>query len=242
MTPSMGRSDEDETGDTSRRNASRAGVVLQLRYRNAGHLLVSYCTNLSRGGLFVPMPNPSPPGSRITLSLGVPGQDEPATIDAQVRWVRKFDAPEGPAGMGLAFESVDDVLGARIDGIVAQFEPMQIVLVGDRPQSIVSLGAKVRSLVTCETTHKPVDPELASAFEGVDLVIVDVDSAPEFALELLERLDRLDTPPPRVALCDPKSGPTWSRAMNLARLVKTPIDPDELRTNVLETLTQVEVE
>jgi uncharacterized protein (TIGR02266 family) len=230
-----------ENDESSRRNASRAGVVLQLQYRNAGHLLVSYCTNLSRGGLFVPAAEPLPPGTRITLALGVPGHPEPATLSAKVRWIRKLDAPEGPAGMGLAFEDVDEVLGARIDDIVADFEPMRVVLVGDRPQALVSLGAKVRSLVTCETTHQSVDPSSAAALAGADLVIVDVDSNPIEGLELLEKLAALDRPPPRVALCDPKSGTFWTRAMRLARLVKTPLDPEVLRTNVLETLTQVEI-
>jgi uncharacterized protein (TIGR02266 family) len=226
---------------SSRRIADRAGVVLQLQYRNAGHLLVSYCTNLSRGGLFVPSHEPLAPGSRITVSLRVPGQDNPATLAAEVRWVREFDAAEGPAGMGLAFDDVDDVLGARIDGIVSDFEPMRIALLGDRPRAIASLGAKVRSLVSCETTHHSVDPDTAPTLAHVDLVIVDVDSAPESSLRLLARLAEFVPPPPRLALCDPKSGTVWTRALGLARVVKTPIDSDELRTSVLETLTQVEL-
>lgn len=231
----------DSKGSASqRRNAFRAGVVLRVQYRNAGHLLVSYCTNLSRGGLFVPSQEPLPAGTRITLALGVPGQEEPADLQAEVRWVRRYDAPEGPAGMGLAFEDVDDVLGSRIDGIVTDFEPMRIVLVGDRPQAIASLGAKVRSLVACETTHKAVTPDIAPMLASVDLVVVDVDSAPGPALELLGKLATLETPPPRLALCDPKSTNTWTKVMTLARVVKTPIDSDELRTSVLETLTQVE--
>jgi uncharacterized protein (TIGR02266 family) len=232
----MGHADEG-----SRRNASRAGVVLQLQYRNAGHLLVSYCTNLSRGGLFVPSREPLSKGSRITLSLDVPGQSQPARLEAQVRWVRQRDAPEGPAGMGLAFENVDEVLGAHIDDIVAHFEPMRVVLVGERPRVIASLGAKVRSLVTCETVPRAVDPDMAPTFADADLVIVDVDSAPQRSLLLLERLAACNPPPPRVALCDPKSGPLWSRVVGLARALETPVDSDALRKSVLEALTQVAI-
>jgi uncharacterized protein (TIGR02266 family) len=231
----------DDSEGASRRNASRAGVVLQLQYRNAGHLLVSYCTNLSRGGLFLPARDPLAPGTRITLSLDVPGKAEQVTLAAQVRWIRQEDAADGPAGMGLAFENVDAALGAHIDGIVADFQPMEIVLIGERPRVIASLGAKVRSLVTCTTTHRAVDPDRAPTLTGVDLVIVDVDSAPEPSLRLLERLAEFERPPPRLALCDPKSGTVWSRAIALARVVKTPIESDALRKSVLETLTQVSV-
>ncbi|MBK8720630.1 MAG: PilZ domain-containing protein, partial [Deltaproteobacteria bacterium] len=85
--------DDDAQSDPShRRRAPRASVVLQLQYRSTSHLLVSYCTNLSRGGLFVPTQEPLSPGSRLTVSLQVPGAMEPIEAEAEVRWVRAFDA------------------------------------------------------------------------------------------------------------------------------------------------------
>ncbi|MBL4686727.1 MAG: TIGR02266 family protein, partial [Nannocystaceae bacterium] len=116
-----------------RRESGRASVVLQLEYRNAGHLLVSYCTNLSRGGLFIPSEQPEPAGTRLTLRLDVPGKAEPVSIEAEVRWVRAFDTDEGPTGMGLAFAAVDAILGDETDGIVAGFAPLRVELIGDRP-------------------------------------------------------------------------------------------------------------
>lgn len=224
----------------SRRQSPRAGVVLQLMYRNAGHLLVSYCTNLSRGGLFVPSPEPLPAGTEITLELAIPGQATPAKIAAEVRWVRHFDAAEGPAGMGLSFEGVDKLLGDRIDGIVAQFAPLKIELVGHRPSAWTHIGALVRSLVTCETRERVIDRRKADALAEADLVIVDLDhgDASE-GVELLRALRELDVPPPVIALCSERDTGLRARVTPIARVVLTPIEPSELRTCVLETVTQV---
>jgi uncharacterized protein (TIGR02266 family) len=232
------RDEETEDGRKRRRNP-RAAVVLQLQYRNAGHLLVSYCTNLSRGGLFVPTLEPLPAGTQLTLELSIPGETEPAELQAEVRWVRHFDAAEGPAGMGLRFEDVDGVLGDRIDGIVAEFTPLQIHIVGNQPAVRAHVAAQLRSLVSCETTEHEVDPRLAGVFADADLVVIDIDSAPDDALTLLAGLSRLRPPPPRVALCDARDVSRRSRAQRLARVVPTPVDVEQLRTCVLETVTQV---
>ena len=76
----------EEPGDSfdSRRRDRRASLVLPLEYRNAGHLLVSYCTNLSRGGLFLPTPEPLPVGATVTLVLRVPNRDRPVTLEAKL--------------------------------------------------------------------------------------------------------------------------------------------------------------
>lgn len=234
--------DEGAGADSSdsRRQSPRAGVVLELQYRNAGHLLVSYCTNLSRGGLFVPCAEPLAAGTELTLELSIPGQSTPAEIAAEVRWVRHFDAVEGPAGMGLAFEGVDKLLGDRIDGIVAQFSPLKIELVGHRPSAWTHVGALVRSLVTCETRERVVDPRKAEALADADLVIVDLDHGDTVdGLELLRELRKLPEPPPAIALCSSRDPALRGRVTPIARVVLTPIDPAELRTCVLETVTQV---
>lgn len=228
----------DEDGASRRRNP-RAPVVLQLQYRNAGHLLVSYCTNLSRGGLFVPSHEPLPAGSRLTLELSIPGETEPAELQAEVRWVRQFDAAEGPAGMGLRFEDVDGVLGDRIDNIVTDFTPLQVHIVGDHPAVRAHVAAQLRSLVSCETTQHETDSRLAGVFADADLVVVDTDGAPDEAIVLLTELSRLRPPPPRVALCDARDVARRNRVQQLARVVTTPVDVEHLRTCVLETVTQV---
>ena len=78
--------------DKGRRSTPRVDVVLQLQYRSAGHLLVNYCTNLSRGGLFVPSTEPLPVGTQLQLELTVPGDATTTVLEGEVRWVRQFDA------------------------------------------------------------------------------------------------------------------------------------------------------
>lgn len=225
------------------RRDPRVGVVLRVQYRNAGHLLVSYCTNLSRGGLFVPTSTPLAAGSSITLELGV-GNDHATgskvtLLPATVRWVRQLDASEGPAGMGLAFENVDALLGERIDSIVTDFTPLQVDIVGDHAAVRSHVAAQLGSLVTCHTTEHSTNPALAHQFARSDLVVVDTDSAPEEALALLSQLAALPAPPPRVALCDARNSGRRAQVRNFARVVTTPVDVDELRTSVLETVTLV---
>ena len=230
---------DEESEDRPRRRDPRAAVVMQLQYRNAGHLLVSYCTNLSRGGLFVPSKDPLSAGTRLTLELAIPGEDEAASLQAEVRWVREFDAAEGPAGMGLRFEDVDDVLGERIDGIVADFTPLQVHIVGDQPAVRAHVAAQVRSLVSCQTHEHEADPRKAESFADADLVVVDTDSSTDDALELLDRLRALPKPPPRLALCDARDVARRNKAQGMARVVPTPVDVEQLRASVLETVTQV---
>ena len=235
---------DDDASDEARRESPRAGVVLHLNYRNAGHLLASYCTNLSRGGLFVPSDDPLPPDSELTLQLSIPGETEPVSLTAKVRWVREFDAEQGPAGMGVKFEGVDELLGDRIDTLVASFTPMQIELVGERPQAWSHVAGLVRSLLTCQTRERVPDSAHADALADADLVIVDLEhgDAVEEGLELLETLAELESPPPTIALCPGRDADLRARAGKHARVVPSPIDPTELRTTVLESVTLVRAE
>jgi uncharacterized protein (TIGR02266 family) len=228
----------DTDGEERRGGGDRASVVLQLQYRNAGHLLVSYCTNLSRGGLFVPSPDPLPPGSPITLTLQIPGEDEPVALDARVRWVRQFDADQGPAGMGLAFDDVDDVLGERIDHIVSSFSPLRVDLVGSRGAVLEHVAAQVRTLVSCETTIHAEAPDV-EALAASDLVVVDLEGDADEGLALLDALHALPSAPPAVALCDPGASARWGHARRRARMVAVPVEAEELRRSVRDGVTQV---
>ncbi len=235
--------DDDPTTEVPapRRRAPRKSVVLQLAYRSASHLLVSYCTNLSRGGLFVPSTEPLPPGTRLSLSLTVPGDADPIELHAEVRWVREFDALEGPAGMGLAFEDIDQVLGDRVDAIIAQFVPLRVELVGDHAATLAHVASIVRTLVTCHPRERSVAEAAASVDDvgGADLLILEVGASPEAALAVLRELAALPHAPPRIALCDARNE-ARTRCISLARVVGTPIDPGELREAVLDSVAQVD--
>ncbi|MCA9653726.1 MAG: TIGR02266 family protein [Myxococcales bacterium] len=231
----------ESSGDDprGRRKDLRVGLVLPLEYRNAGHLLVSYCTNLSKGGLFLPTPEPLAKGEVLTLSLRIPGRERALPIEARVRWVRRTDSDRGPAGMGVAFHDVDGVLGDTIDAIVARFVPLRVDLVGARPAAWHHVAALLRSLLTCETHEHRLAPELAPALREADLVVVDLERFPERGMVVLEELGELPRPPPRIALCPGRDDELRPKAAALARVVPTPIDNGELRHQVLEAVSEV---
>lgn len=228
------------SGDHQKREP-RVGAVLEVRYRNAGQFLVSYCTNLSRGGLFVTTSTPAPVGTVITLSMGVPGMSEPASLSARVRWVRETPDEGGPAGMGLSFEQVDQVLGVHIDRVVARASPLRIDLVGRPDSAWRHVAALVRALVTCETVQRTLGADTPSDVIGADLVLVDVDGSPEEALALLEELAEISNPPPALALCSARNLQLRTRASAFAPVVATPVDSDTLQAAVLDALGQVSV-
>ncbi|MEE9386689.1 MAG: TIGR02266 family protein [Nannocystaceae bacterium] len=231
----------ERTGSASgSRSSRRVSAVLKVRYRNAGQFLVSYCTNLSRGGLFVSTSSPTRAGKLITLALEVPGLDEPAMLSARVCWTRPTSDEFGPAGMGLRFEQIEEVIGAHIDALTTNMEPLQIGLVGRPPAAWSHLAALLESMVYCTTqdfdTKSTSDDDLAAC----DLVVIDITAKPELTIELLERLAaRGDTAPPALALCGPAAADAIPRVSRVAQVVTIPIDTAGLQDKILEALGRV---
>ena len=215
-------------------------MVLEVRYRNAGQFLVSYCTNLSRGGLFVSTRQPEPVGTELVLSLRVPGRALPVTLRARVRWNRREDNSDGPAGMGLSFADVDGVLGDHIDRLVSHAQPLAIDLVGRSDHAAAHLHALLRSLVNCQTRQLALRAGVEQAIDQPDLLVVDVGSDPEVALVLLAALSKREHSPPILALCNARDPQLRERVAEHARVIPTPVDKRELQLKVLETLGQVQ--
>ncbi|MFV8756521.1 TIGR02266 family protein [Nannocystaceae bacterium ST9] len=220
--------------------APRVGMVLEVQYRNAGQFLVSYCTNLSRGGLFISTPTPEPIGTSILLSLRVPGRSVPVTMSAIVRWNRIDESEEGPAGMGLSFADIDAMLGDHIDRLVTHAAPLEIDLVGRSDHAGAHLHALLRSLVNCQTRTLALRPGVESTIGRSDLVVVDVDGHPRNGLALLDALAHRGEPIPALALCAERDVELRTRASKYAAVVPTPVDKRELQRKVLETLGRVQ--
>lgn len=220
--------------------APRVGIVLEVQYRNAGQFLVSYCTNLSRGGLFVSTEAPEPVGTELVLSLRVPGRTLPVPLKARVRWTRATDSEDGPAGMGLSFADLDAVLGEHIDDLVSHAQPLHIDLVGRSDHASAHLHALLRSLVNCETRQLALRPGVEQVIGRTDLVVVDVDGHARNALVLLDALRSRTDPPPVLALCSDRDPEVRRQVTARARIVPTPVDKRELQLRVLETLGEVQ--
>ena len=220
--------------------APRVGIILEVHYRNEGQFLVSYCTNLSRGGLFVSTRSPEPIGTELVLSLRVPGRPDPVSLRARVRWSRTEDDESGPAGMGLSFADVDSMLGDHIDRMVNTAAPLRIDLVGRSDHASAHLHALLRSLVTCQTRQLALRPGVAANITGVDLLVIDVDGDSRSALDLIEAMQKRADPPPILALCGTRDPELRARVGRYAGIVPTPVDKRELQLKVLETLGQVQ--
>lgn len=100
------------TGDISQRQHARVAyngiVLLTVNERSAPRL----AADLSLGGMFIATSTPPRAGTKITLTLAIPG-DLPMEVDARVRWI---DCKGGaPRGCGVQFEPLD---GVQLDQLV----------------------------------------------------------------------------------------------------------------------------
>jgi uncharacterized protein (TIGR02266 family) len=73
--------------------------------------------NLSEGGLFLRTSTPLARGSRTRLSLRQ-GESQELRATATVVWTREEDE-EGPAGMGLVFDELDEEARERLRRIIS---------------------------------------------------------------------------------------------------------------------------
>lgn len=231
----------DETPAMGSRRSPRVGAVLEVRYRNAGQFLVSYCTNLSRGGLFVSTTTPTRAGRLLTLSLQIPGLREPALLAARVCWTRLQTDDYGPAGMGLRFEQLDEVIGKQIDTLIADMEPLQIMLIGRPPAAWRHMSAMLGSMVYCAPKMVEVGQANDDMLRAADLLLVDITADPGGTISLLERLASIagDDPTPAVALCGATAADAIARASRVATVIRLPSDTSVMQARILEALGRV---
>jgi len=226
-----------ESDEAARRKQPRVAAPIRIRFRNAGQFLVAYCVNLSRGGLFVSTRKPATVGSTVAIELEIPGESEPARVEAKVRWVRLEATEDGPPGMGLSFEQFEETLGEQIDRTVARATPLRIDLVGRTDRAWRHVESLVRSLVTCSTSRHQLELGVEALVGGADLVIVDADGEPQTAVELVQRVARQSDPPPLVCLCGARAVEVRERLAAHARVLPTPVDKFDLQSTVLDALT-----
>ncbi len=224
---------------TGQRAAPRAGTVFEVQFRTTSQFLICYCTNISRGGLFVSTPTPAKLGEVLTLSLGIPGIDGDVDVAARVRWVREMASQEGPAGMGLSFEQIDDRLGDHIDRIVASPARVSIEMVGGRDQGWRHLESLVRSLLNCRTRLWLPDEVDLAALQHADLLVFEVEANPARCINLIETLATQAASAPIIALVGGRAPLLRQRVEAHALVVATPVDKLELQRAILDSLARV---
>ena len=97
--------------DNGRANRVRLEVPVHLQEGSVS--CAGVAKNIGPGGVFVATVRMLGVGSRITLTLTLPGNGSPIAALAEVRWCRPFvDLTDLPAGVGLRF--IDTPLRAAV--------------------------------------------------------------------------------------------------------------------------------
>jgi uncharacterized protein (TIGR02266 family) len=115
----VGNSGAADTDPAERRAEPRIELEVEVGLETEHNFYTGLTQDISSGGLFVATSMQYRVGERLRVRFSLPGQSEPITADAEVRWVRdpramKTDAPEG---IGLRFVE----LPANAHTEIAQF-------------------------------------------------------------------------------------------------------------------------
>jgi len=101
----------------SRRSQLRVPIHLKARIWGNGES-VSNLHDVSEGGAFIETSEILEPGTTLKLELDPGSGDAPLQLDAVVRWVREIGNMDGPAGVGVEFENLEDGDFAALERIV----------------------------------------------------------------------------------------------------------------------------
>lgn len=101
-----------------RRKSPRTPVVIPVDYSTVDDFFSEFTTNVNEGGMFVGTDQPHPIDTVVTLQFQLPGGNDPCAVTGRVVWVRELADDEGPRGMGIEFETLDDLTRSRINDLV----------------------------------------------------------------------------------------------------------------------------
>src|SRR5687767_5118177 len=107
-----------------RREHSRFSVDLDVTVGSDHNFYAGFAENLSAGGVFIATHKLKPVGSRIELSVKLPGS---VTVRAlgEVRWIRVFnEQSDTPPGMGVKFLEIDETSVSAISDFLSRRDPL----------------------------------------------------------------------------------------------------------------------
>ncbi|MES1174612.1 MAG: TIGR02266 family protein [Myxococcales bacterium] len=108
-----------------RREHDRFSVELEVSVLSEHNLYAGLAENLSAGGLFIATHKLQKVGSKIELSLRMPGSEEEFPIVGEVRWVRLYNEQSDTSpGLGVRFLELPAGAAAAIERFLAQREPL----------------------------------------------------------------------------------------------------------------------
>ncbi|HPS56585.1 MAG TPA: TIGR02266 family protein [Spirochaetota bacterium] len=100
-----------------KRNEERIKKTVRSEVRSDETFTYSSTVDVSRGGIFISTPEPLGSGSRIELSIAIPGDGE-VSIHGVVKWIREDEAGGCRAGMGIEFQNMDDTTKKKLGALI----------------------------------------------------------------------------------------------------------------------------
>jgi type IV pilus assembly protein PilZ len=101
-----------------RRLSPRAPVTVRVDYATVDAMFSEFSRNINEGGLFIETETPLVLEEQVQLHFRLPGVEDPFKVSGRVAWVREEDGADGPPGMGVEFENLDENARRQIDEIV----------------------------------------------------------------------------------------------------------------------------
>jgi uncharacterized protein (TIGR02266 family) len=222
---------------TISRRLTRVPIHLEVEYRTTGNFLVSFSTNLSKGGIFLQTQTPLPIGNRVKLKLHVPAIDDPLELEATVAWVRDKATADGPTGMGLEFDTMEEPYGDVIDRVVRSFKGIRILVVGVAGAGRSLVARYLRSIVSCDILELTPADTLGAAVQQADLALVDLSASGFEGLESLRNCKSRGMTP-AIALAESDADKAAARTAGADEVLAMPPSFADLQSAVVRILAQ----
>lgn len=109
-----------ESHPNERRKHLRVSTQILIQYRSADQFFTDYIHNISRGGIFVPTPDPLPEDTHLQIAFALPDCDRLiVTQGTVVRSIRhEGNSYLGASGMGIQFRALSESDQQLIDTYV----------------------------------------------------------------------------------------------------------------------------
>jgi hypothetical protein len=127
-------------GDSHRAPAARHAprlsyeAVVRLHCDGRRGIHTGFVRDISRGGMFLRLVDPEPPGKRLGFELFLPGWRVPARGVAEVAWQRpRYEGPGRPPGMALRFVALEPVAIEMLSQVLPAGEAPTVEVLRPRP-------------------------------------------------------------------------------------------------------------
>lgn len=105
---------------SDRRKSPRTPAAIPVDYSTVDAFFSEFTTNINEGGMFVSSERMHPIDTLVTLLFKLPSCEEPCQVEGRVVWHRMESDSEGPPGMGIEFEEMDELTRQRINELVRE--------------------------------------------------------------------------------------------------------------------------